>query len=100
MFGVEPPLLSPSCAIAGRHPLTTLGVNVADPVLGVHTSRPSVLTFPRLVARRNDPNGDMRDCSDAGSSEMTVDMLLSVVVRSQTTSSYVGMNGLPDMVRG
>lgn len=51
----------------------------------VQTSLPSVVRLPRLAVRR-DLNGDIRDCSDMGSSDMTVDMRLSVV-RSQITSS-------------
>lgn len=53
-----------------------------------HTIRPSFLRsiFPRLAERRKDLKGDMRDCNDTGSSDMTVDILLSVV-RSQITSS-------------
>lgn len=58
----------------------------------VQAKHPSVVKLPRLAARRKDLNGDMRDWSETGSSEMTVDMRHSVV-RSQMTSSYVGTSG-------
>lgn len=67
----------------------------------VQTKRPSAPRLPRLAVRRKDLNGDIRDWSEAGSNEMTVDMRLSVVL-SQITSSYVGINGalLTAMISG
>ena len=72
-------------------------VSAADSGLGRDRAFVDVVTpstksmLPRLVVRRNVRRGPIRDCSDAGSMPITVEIRLSVVVRSHLTSSTTGM---------
>ena len=63
-----------------------------DRALAEFVTSSDKLRFPRLAVRRNVRRGPMRDCSEVGSMPITVEIRLSVVVRSHFTSSTTGTN--------